>query len=117
MIKVNMRDGRTVGFDLCAEEGLAAWRCSRASSSFQRSITGIAIHKDGWQHTLPLPLGAVRPDFDVDLILVRGEPVGESILFTAEDFTLKLTVYYTGVSRIDATKRVWRQTHVPRRTK
>lgn len=115
MIKINMRDGRTIGLDLSLEEGSAAWTASRADPSFQSNITAISIQNDGWQHAVPLPSGARHPDFDAELILADNKPVGESITCLTDDFNLKFTVYYTGVTRVDVTKRVWRQKFASRR--
>lgn len=113
MIKVNTRDGRTIGFDLSTEDGLAAWREIRSSPTFQHNITGIAIHHDGWQHAIPLPVGLVRADFDADIMQPNGRAIGEFVTLAVDDFRITFTLYFSGVSRIDLLRRVWRQRFTP----
>lgn len=112
MLKVNLRDGRTLCFDLYTDEGLAQWRESQAAPGFQRQITGVAIQQDRWTHTLPLPSKFRSVEFDAERIITT-RILGAVVNCTADDVIISLTVYNSGVSRVDVRRREWRQRFAP----
>lgn len=111
MLKANLRDGRTLVFDLTTDVGLAAWR--ESLTTFQKQISGLAIQYERWTHTLPVPVRFRSVEFDADRIQPNGKILGEVISCTVDDVVISLTVYHTGVSRADVRRREWRQRYAP----
>lgn len=93
-LKVNLRDGRTLTFDLTSAQDLARWQASQSSPSFQRAITGLALHQ-GCLHTLSTPKRYRRIAYSAELLRdAAGLPVAERISCHADDTLASITLYF-----------------------
>lgn len=109
MLKVNLKDGRTLRFDLNDLKSARDWSDRVKNHSFQEQITGLTIDLNGVSYSLPRP-----KDFEGGIFLfgdiikpnmekrIKG---GESILCTAGDIQVSITAYSSQRSaRIDVSR-------------
>lgn len=94
MLKINLRDGRTLGFDLADEADNEEWEKLQSSSGFQRAITGIGIHYGQTLHALPIPKKFRRVSFEGGAIARDGGVVGERVVCHADQVRVVLSVYF-----------------------
>lgn len=94
MLKVNLRDGCTLGYNLTDMAEKVEWERQQESSRFQRSITGIGIHHDQTLHALPIPRKFRRVSFGGEAIVRGDEVVGERIVCQADQVRISLSVYF-----------------------
>ena len=116
MLLVNLRDGQTLRFDLEAADQAADWARRQGDSTFQRSISGLAVSHDRILHTLPVPSHFRRVAFEAGLLRNgTAAPVGIRVGVQADDVHITLTVYLKGnprSTRLDI-QRVGRPRWVP----
>ena len=104
MLWVYLDDGRTLHFDLFKEKDLTEWNEQKSDELFQRSITGVALYKDGTLQTLSRPANFRKVHFDAEVYERRGHPV-ERIVLEADDFIVTKTAYRNGATpEVTATK-------------
>lgn len=110
MIKVNVRNGKTLSFDLKNNNDKRKWDEVYSDSKFQKSITGIGILYNSQWYTLPLPKNFRSAMFYAEIVTHRkniNELVGEKIICHVDDIQISLLVYY-GITpkmcRIDVIK-------------
>lgn len=105
MLIANLRDGQTVSFNLCDEEGLSNWEAFKRHTNGQ--ITGLAISHNKYLHTFPKPIQNVA-DFGADTLRAKGSDkiTAERIWVHVDKVRVTLTVYKgkTPVTRIDVKK-------------
>lgn len=116
MLRANMRDGRTLSFDLADDKGRLEWEANQADPRFQQSITALAILHDRVLHTLPVPKRFRRIAYEATLI-TNGEDaaVAERIGCLADGVSVQLTVYLKAsprTTRVDV-RRVGKPRWVP----
>ena len=114
MLRVNLRDGRTLSYDLLDAESSARWLSHQSDPSFQPTVTGLAVLWEGELHTLPLPRLYKKVTWSAGLIEVDGHPVAIQAALQADDTRALLTVYFKGpvATRTDLQK-VGKQRYVP----
>ena len=105
MLKINLRSGRTLTFDLADAEQRRDWEARQATAAFQREVTGIAIHEAGMLHAMPVPSCFGRAAFSAERIFRDDSDVGERIFCHADDIVVTLSVYREGarpaMARVD----------------
>lgn len=114
-LRVNLRDGTTRSFELLDEREESAWGKLQADSHFQRTISGLALARNGGaQHFLPVPRAFSRLLFQAHLERGRdGAPVALCASCTADDVKVSLMLYLeTGSTRVDI-RQVGRIVHSP----
>lgn len=114
MIKLNFKDGTTLEFDLNTEDDLKQWVEWSSEIDFQDRITGIGILHQKKFHTLPLPKGFRRINFQAELVrkIRKGKErvIGERLSCHADSIRLSILVYTCDnppapiLSRIDLTR-------------
>ena len=72
MLKVHMRDGRTVRVDLEDREASASWLRRIRDPAFQSDITGLTLSHRGVSYSLPRPRGFSAIMYGAEL--VAAEP-------------------------------------------
>ena len=119
MLRVNLSDGNTLRLDLEHPDDLDEWKSLVNKETFQRSIRGASIHREGACYTLPLPqrFGDSSPQYAAELIWdkSRDRLAAERISCYIANVRIDLTVYASGsppMARIDLT-RVGRRRHAP----
>jgi hypothetical protein len=101
MVKANLKDGRTLTFDLASEVGSAEWQALQADPTFQSQVTGLGVHWDGELYMFPLPKTFLRLAFSAELLRDRkGAIIGERIGCQADDILGTLTVYFSAVPKL-----------------
>ena len=114
MLKVNLKDGKTIAFDLKDESNLKEWLELSSGEVFQRQITALGkIHNSQW-YTLPIPKKFRRISFEAELVEnskrnvpIERKYIGERLKCYADDILISLLVYYGNrprMSRIDVIK-------------
>ncbi len=95
MLKVHLKDGRTLRFDLSDEQQARDWIANAGDLDFQSRITGVAIHHRGVQYSVPRPDGN-----DVFMFAERVEPDrerrikgGERLICQTGDMRLTMMVH------------------------
>lgn len=124
MIKVNLKSGKTVSFDLKDEKERDAWKLHSSSVKFQNDISGIGIIWNSHWYTLPLPKKFRNVEFEAELVEnhkknapAERKYIGERIKCYADDTLISLLVYYGNrpkMSRVDIS-RVGKRRHSPDR--
>jgi len=110
MIKVNIKSGETLSFDLNSEIGLNEWIKCHNDIKFQNSITGIGIIYSSQWYTLPLPKKFMTSIFYAEIVKNRknnNESVGERVICHSDEIRVSLLVYYgkrPRMCRIDVKK-------------
>lgn len=115
MIKVNFRDGSTVGYDLEVDRDFRAWQQVMRDPLRLRQITGMQIQIHGVTLALPRPKEGSRYRFGAEALL-RSNGVntvsGERIFCQFRDHRLDILAYtrsklirvdlsHTGIQRFD----------------
>jgi len=97
MIKVNLRDGQTLAFDLNREEDQKQWLEWSSVTDFQNRISGIGILHNGKFHTLPFPKKFNLVRFYAELVYNEKNgvkrKVGEKLICHADYIKLEIMVY------------------------
>lgn len=115
MLRVNVRDGRTLSFDLLSQGGASDWLARQADEGFQATITGISMLWEGKLHSLPLPRMYRRISWSANLIRKSDVPVGVELSVIADETRALLTVYFNGpVSTRSDLHRVGKPRYIPR---
>lgn len=96
MLRVNLRNGKTLPFDLLAPAEEERWRACQEDPEFQRSVSGIALLHDGVLHSLPVPVGFSRVAFEATIKRNGVGPAAASIACYSDDVAVRLTVYLAG---------------------
>jgi hypothetical protein len=114
-IKANLRDGRTLSFDLRALAEREAWERCQADQTFQAQIRALAICHEGVMHTLPSPARFARVAYTAEVVGQAGRETGERINLQADDVMLSITIY-AGPSKITRTdlRRIGHTRFVPK---
>ena len=118
MLRVNLSDGTTLRLDLEHPDDRGEWQRLVGQESFQQSIRGAAIQRDGTCHVMPLPQKFNgKPMYEAELIWdsVRDRLAAERITCYIDTIKIDLTVYVNGsppMARVDLT-RVGRRRHAP----
>lgn len=94
MLRANMRDGRTLCFDLSAPAGTAEWQARQADPEFQANVTGMAVLWEGEQYALPLPRSFRRVAYTAELLKDADKAVGIRLAAQADDTVASITVYF-----------------------
>ena len=95
MVKVNLKDGRTLAFDLGATGDERRWKAAASVADFQRTITGMALLHGGELHALPLPKSFHSVSWSADALRDRENAiVGERISVQADDTLATITLYF-----------------------
>ncbi len=101
MIKINLRSGRTLSYDLNDPVGCEEWEKDFSDSKFQTQITGIGIIFNSHWYTLPLPRKFRQLSFHAELVESTKKDVprdrkfiGERLRCYADDILISLLVYY-----------------------
>lgn len=116
MLKVHLKSGKTLQFDLANEQQAAAWFEQARLHSFQSEITALTIHQNGVQYSLPCPR-------NLDPVFLYAEVVapqpgrkikgGERIIAHAGDVELTVMVHSgQRAARVDVT-RLGKRTYNP----
>lgn len=114
MIKVNLKDGKTLSYDLQDEKAVKEWEELSSHQDFQQRITGIGIIYNAQWYTLPLPKKFRQVFFQFELVENNKKDapedrkyVGERVKCYADDTLISLLVYYGSrpkMSRVDVIK-------------
>ena len=95
MLKVQLKDGRTLRVDLSDEQQAREWLTNVGDLDFQSNITGATIHHHGVQYSVPRP-----DDADVFMFAERVAPDrerrikgGERLICQAGDTRLTMMVH------------------------
>lgn len=115
MIQANLRDGRTLSFDLRTALEREAWERCQADRTFQSQIQALGICHDGARHMLPAPVRFARVAYTAEVLEKDGRPVAERINLQADDVVLSITLY-TGQAKVARTdlRRIGRPRFVPK---
>ena len=118
MLKVHLKDGQTLCFDLENAHQAADWLTKARSPAFQAQITGLTISHRGVQYSLPRPLGYGDAD-----VFLHGEylvPVpekhvkgGTQIICQAGETRVKLMVHQEQRAARVTVARVGKQRYNP----
>lgn len=92
MLKVHVRDGRTLAVDLDDEDQAHEWLSKFNDPVFQASITGLTVIQRGVQYSLPRPEGFRQ-------VTLSAEPVnagkgGERVLLFADDVRIAMVCHH-----------------------
>ena len=110
LIKINLRNGETLSFDLQIPLEAKQWRERSSDMVFQKEITGIGIIFNSHWYTLPFPKKFRTVSFQAELVenTKKGKDnkqyVGERIRCFADNVMVTLMVYYGNrpkMSRVD----------------
>ena len=119
MLRVNLSNGSTLRLDLEHPDDFDEWKRLVSQESFQRSIRGAAIQREGVCYALPLPsrFGDSAPTYAAELVwdTARDRLAAERISCYVSNVRIDLTVYSSGsppMARVDLT-RVGRRRHAP----
>ena len=118
MLRVNLSNGSTLRLDLEHPDDLDEWKRLVNQESFQKSIRGAAIQREGVCYALPLPTRfGDAPTYAAELVwdTARDRLAAERISCFVSNVRIDLTVYASGsppMSRVDLT-RVGKRRHVP----
>ena len=97
MIKLNLRGGETLEFNLENEDDFNTWMEWVSDDEFQKTITGIGILHNKKFHTLPAPKGFRRTWFSAELVWKekKGERklLGEKVSCKVDGFLAEMLVY------------------------
>jgi len=114
MIKVNLRNGETLSYDLKDVKESAEWRRVSSQLSFQKKISGVGIIFNSQWYTLPIPKKFRQITFHAELVKNTKkdvpkdrEFVGEKIIVYADEIMISILVYYgkrPKMSRVDVVK-------------
>lgn len=96
MLRVNLRDGRTLSYDLLDAASSARWQAHQSDPAFQPTVTGLAVLWEGELHTLPLPRLYKTVRWTAELIEVDGAAIGVQAAVQADDTRALVTVYFSG---------------------
>jgi len=104
VLKVNLRDGRTLTFDLLDPAEMQAWCAHQADPKFQSEITGAGIQHDGTLLALPVPQGFHRKVYEAE-VLYRGNGDGrkvaaERLTCYADSIRLSVTAHHGNRPRV-----------------
>lgn len=111
MIKVNIKDGKTLSFESDSEEDLKTLREKLGNKEFLDSITGVSsLHNTYW-HALTKPKRFRNVSYHVEEVKFKKgdieKVVGERIVCQADDIQLVILVYYNNrpkMTRIELKK-------------
>jgi len=109
MIKVNVKNGDTLTFDLTDSVQKGKWDALCTDYSFQQQITGMGIIYNSQLYTLPSPKKFSRRVYFAEIIKHRknDEYVGERIICQVDDVQISVLVYFgkrPRMSRVDVIK-------------
>ncbi len=97
MIKVNFRDGTTLGFDLNSDDDRQQWEEWSSASEFQSNITGIGIVHNNRFLTFPFPRGFKTVKFYAGLVYSnkKGQRrlIAEQLVCHADEIKHTMLVY------------------------
>ncbi len=96
MLKLNLRSGKTLSFDLCEPAGLAEWQRRQSEAAFQREITGAGIQTGGVLHVIPLPRRFARARYWAEPVRSGGQVIGERLGCHADAVEVRLSVLFPG---------------------
>lgn len=97
MIKVNLRNGKTLSFDLKNPIENIKWVKMLSQNNFQKQISGIGIIFNSQWYVLPIPKKFKQISFHAELVKNTKkniEYIGEKIKVYADDVTISILVYY-----------------------
>jgi hypothetical protein len=101
LLRANLRDGRTLCFDLLDEAGATEWATHQADPGFQAVVTGLSVAWDRELYTLPLPRAFKKTSYTAELIRDKaGTANGIRIAVLADDAHASLTLYFTGSPKV-----------------
>lgn len=110
LIKVHLRNGETLSFDLHIPKEADRWGERSSDMNFQKEITGIGIIFNSHWYTLPFPKKFRNVFFEAELVENTKKNkddnkfVGERIKCFADNVLICLMVYYgkrPKMSRVD----------------
>lgn len=116
MVKVNLKDGRTLSFDLADPSALDELRAALEDKRFQAGVTAMSILHDKTLHALPTPQGFTRCAYGAEALFGDGGNVtGERITAHVDDTRITITVYFGQVPRVTRTdvRRIGRARYTP----
>ncbi len=98
MIKVNLRDGTTLAFDLQKQDDFQQWLEWSSVKDFQSRITGIGILHNKKFITLPFPKRFKKIKFYADLVYSEKRDgdkrlLGERLVCHADEIKFSVLVY------------------------
>lgn len=93
MLRANLRDGRTLSFDLFTEGGTEDWKRRQADPAFQSLLTGISILWDGETFALPVPRFFRKVAYSAEVVNDGERPAALKIGALSDDTFASVTVY------------------------
>lgn len=101
MLRANLRDGRTLSFDLLDEASAKEWAAHQADPGFQAVVTGLSVAWERELYVLPLPRAFKRTSYTAELMRDKsGIATGIRIAVLADDAHASLTLYFTGTPKL-----------------
>lgn len=97
MLKVHLQDGSTLTFDLTNPRQAQEWTKAFSSHSFQRSISGMTVLKDGEQYSLSRPAGFTKLFLSAEMLSEEAErrfKGGERIVCQADGVRLSAMIHH-----------------------
>ena len=120
MIKVHLRDGKTLSFDLTVDDERKRWEEMSSHREFTEMVTGMGVLHDKHWHTLPSPKMFHRYEYGAELVRTVKNGVetnvGERVTLQADDVRVTLMVYFghrPKMARVDM-KRIGKQRFSPK---
>lgn len=103
MLKVHVRDGRTLEVDLDNGSQVHEWLAKFNDPAFQSSITGLTVIQRGVQYSLPRPEGFRQATLSAEPVIAgKG---GERVLLFADDIRIAMVVHKgQRAARVSVTK-------------
>lgn len=97
MIKVNLRNGSTIEFDLGKPEDQKQWDDWSSVKDFQNQISGIGIHHNKQLHMIPLPKNFKKVQIYAEYMYSnkkgKRKKIGERIVCHSDDVIMRILVY------------------------
>jgi len=104
VLKVNLRDGSTLTFDLSTEAGRKDWQRRQGDPHFQAEITGAGILHDGVLHAMPVPSRFRSTQWEAEPIWKKNgsgpQIVADRLTCYADATRLSITVHHGSRPRV-----------------
>lgn len=105
-LRVNLSDGSTLSILL--PDGLQRWTALQSDPAFNARVRGMGLTRDGTYFALPAPRSFRRVVYKAEVNRdTEGTPVAVRVGYQADDVSVWLTLYFSGMVRVD-THRVGR---------
>lgn len=111
MIKVNLKNGSTLSYDLTEPDQKAKWLSDSENVDYQEQITAIGIIFNSQWFALPIPKRFRQINFEANLVESKKKTgpkfTGERIKCYADDVLISVQVYWghkPKMSRVDVVR-------------